>query len=825
MNRHQRRAEKKLGRPVQDASAGTQKAFANALQHHQAGRLSEAERLYRQILTVEPRHADSLHLLGMVAYQAGRPDVAADLIGQAIGIHGKVAFYHCNLGLVLSAQGKLDEAVACYRQALALDRNYVEAHNNLGNALKDQGKFDEAAGCYRRAIALKPDLAEAHSNLGNALRAQGKPDQAIDCYRRALILKPGYADAHCNLGNALQERRQLDEAVACYRHALVLKPDLAEAHNSLGNALKELGTLDEAAACYRRALELRPQYADALNNLALLLMMQGEADAALNTIKQSLKIGETAHAKRVFVECANNLHPTIDDRELRAALVRALTEPWCRPSKLARTSTQLIKLAPDVGACVARAASAWPRRLSTPELFASNGLAALAADDLLCALLGSTPIADIELERFLTTARCNLLEAAAGSTKSADDAGPALRFYGALARQCFINEYVFCSTDDEIQKADDLCKALAAALETQVKVPVLWVAAAAAYVPLSSLPLAGRLLDMDWPEDIAAILTQQIREPAEELQLRTTIARLTDIDDKVSRLVRDQYEENPYPRWIKAEPVANSQDIVAYLSRKFPLACFKPRRDSANIDILIAGCGTGQHAIGMARIFAPARLLAVDLSLSSLGYAKRKTHELGLSSIDYGQADLLKLGSLNRNFDVIGCVGVLHHLNDPWQGWRAMLPLLRPGGFMNLGLYSEVARRGIVKARAIIAERNFGTTAEEIRRCRQDLLGAGGGANFGMAVTSTDFFSTSACRDLLFHAQEHRMTLTGIDAFLRDNDLTFLGFEIDSDVLQAYRRRFPGDAAATDLAQWQIFEHENPDTFAGMYQFWVQKPG
>jgi hypothetical protein len=98
-------------------------------------------------------------------------------------------------------------------------------------------------------------------------------------------------------------------------------------------------------------------------------------------------------------------------------------------------------------------------------------------------------------------------------------------------------------------------------------------------------------------------------------------------------------------------------------------------------------------------------------------------------------------------------------------------------------------------------------------------------ASFGVALKSGDFFSTSACRDLLFHVQEHRMTLTGIDAFLRENDLQFLGFEIDTNVLRAYKLRFPDDSAATNLGRWQIFENENPDTFIGMYQFWIQKIG
>ena len=546
---------------------------------------------------------------------------------------------------------------------------------------------------------------------------------------------------------------------------------------------------------------------------------------ALNTIKQSLQIKETEEAKSIFVACVKRLRFTHDDSEIRALMVRALTEPWGRPSELAQISIGLVKLNPDIGGCVARAVGAWPLRLPAQNLFGSNGLATLSANPLLCALLDSALICDIEMEHFLTMVRHAMLDAATAMTASDGEVFTELSFYSALARQCFINEYVFSHTDDEIQKANGLRDSLVAALEVKTRVPVLWPVAVAAYFPLYSLPLAARLLDTQWPEPVTAVLMQQVCEPAEELQLRATIPGLTNIEDGVSLLVQNQYEENPYPRWTKMEPAGKTRNIAGYLCQKFPLASIKRHGKSDGIDILIAGCGTGQHSIGTAQRFQGARVLAIDLSISSLSYAKRKTHELGLTSIEYAQADLLKLGSLGRSFDVIESVGVLHHLADPWTGWQVLLSLLRPGGFMRLGFYSQVARRNIVRVRDFIAEQGYGATANEIRRCREDLIALDKTADFGTTLKSSDFFSVSNCRDLLIHVQENRMTLTGIEAFLRENNLAFLGFEIEGDVLHAYKLRFPDDRAATNLSQWQIFENENPDIFFGMYQFWIQKTG
>jgi SAM-dependent methyltransferase len=286
-------------------------------------------------------------------------------------------------------------------------------------------------------------------------------------------------------------------------------------------------------------------------------------------------------------------------------------------------------------------------------------------------------------------------------------------------------------------------------------------------------------------------------------------------------LNRQQYEENPYPRWLHIPRLEQPSTIARYLRRRFPLADFKLQGERGVADILSAGCGTGQLALEIAQGMK-SRILAVDLSMASLGYAERKARELGLKEIEFAQADLLVLGGIGRTFDVVECSGVLHHLADPFAGWRALLPLLRPGGFMIVGLYSETARQGIVKAQQFAARGGHGISADGIRRCRQDLLSSDACRDFGVAASS-DFFGVSSCRDLLFHVQESRTQLPVVEAFLRDNGLTFLGFEIDIATLSAYRRRFPDDPAATDLRHWHAFESENPNSFSAMYRFWVQK--
>ena len=246
MNRHLQSLAKQPRRnsaqgPIRHIPA----VLGEALRYHRAGRVTEAEWIYRQILAVDPRHADSLHLLGMIAYQGGRHDAAAEMIHRAIAINAEAACYHSNLGNVLRAQDKLDEAKACYERALALDPNCAEALGSLGNILHGRGKLEEAEAHHRRSLAIKPDLAESHYNLGNTLQSQNRLDEAIACYERALTLQPNYAKAHYNLGTARLAQANPDAALAQYRKALAAQPGYAQA--GFAEALTQLLKGDFAA--------------------------------------------------------------------------------------------------------------------------------------------------------------------------------------------------------------------------------------------------------------------------------------------------------------------------------------------------------------------------------------------------------------------------------------------------------------------------------------------------------------------------------------------------------------------------------------------------
>lgn len=261
-----------------------------ALRHHRAGRLQEAEVIYRQVLQSQPDHPDALHLLGLIAHHVGRHEAAVDLIGKAIAVNPAAPEYHNNIGEAYRAQGKRKEAMDCYRRALGLRPDYQDSHHNMGVVLQEQGDLQEAIACYQRVLSLNPSSAGAFNGLGVALAAQGKLDEGVGYLRQAVALMPGYAQACNNLGAALRSQGKLDEAHTYLRQAVALQPAFAEAYNNLGLVLGGQGKAEEAGECYRQALALRPSYAEAHANWGSALKEQGQLEEAEACYRQALAV-------------------------------------------------------------------------------------------------------------------------------------------------------------------------------------------------------------------------------------------------------------------------------------------------------------------------------------------------------------------------------------------------------------------------------------------------------------------------------------------------------------------------------------------------------
>ncbi|MHC4395197.1 MAG: tetratricopeptide repeat protein, partial [Planctomycetota bacterium] len=261
-----------------------------AIQHHQAGRLQQAEKLYQLVLQTEPDNPAVLHSLGLMAHQTSQYDIAVNLVGRAIAANSQIPQFHNTIGIVFKALGKFQEAIDSYRQAISLQPDYAEAYNNLGIVLKAQRRYAGAIENYKQAIQLEPGFTEAYYNLANVLHEQGQYDQAIENYRQAIRFRPDFARAYNNLGTALKDHGRITEAIESYIQAIKLKPEYVEVYHNLGGALKESGRYAEAIENYKQAIQLKPDYAEVYNDMGVTLKECRHCTEAIENYKKALQL-------------------------------------------------------------------------------------------------------------------------------------------------------------------------------------------------------------------------------------------------------------------------------------------------------------------------------------------------------------------------------------------------------------------------------------------------------------------------------------------------------------------------------------------------------
>ena len=472
-----------------------------------------------------------------------------------------------------------------------------------------------------------------------------------------------------------------------------------------------------------------------------------------------------------------------------------------------------------------------------PRLFAAATNGSMVIDQLLCGVFDpilddsvlrriceQTIICDPDMERSLTALRrlfSGLVQRGPEVRKCLS--GRYLPFLCSLAVLCFNNEYIFAVTDEEKSWQEHLIRLLerdSGLIEDEPGLLVL----VGCYDALYRLPFVESLNGIGSLEHfstISQVIRVQLHEPLAEKRLKKMIPKLTVINDDVSEKVRQQYEESPYPRWISIS-LTRPRPMEAVFEKIIPNLELGTGLDFESPEILVAGCGTGQHPIYTRFRFSGSRVTAVDLSLTSLAYAMRKCEEMGIQDIHFMQADILALVEFGRRFDVVECGGVLHHMADPLKGWRILLGLLKPSGIMGVGLYSRQSRKSINDARASIASKGYNATAEDMRTFRQEVLSTSDDPGMGFLRGQRDFYSMSGCRDMLFNVQEHQFDLREISEMLTILNLEFLGFQVSQAVMDRFRSCYP-DGDIRSLESWHQFEECNPEVFSNMYQFYVRK--
>jgi SAM-dependent methyltransferase len=551
-------------------------------------------------------------------------------------------------------------------------------------------------------------------------------------------------------------------------------------------------------------VQAEPGNADALCACGRALADTGHTELALAFLRQAI---ETAPADPRFtlaaVDVLQSLEFTAPHPWFEQFLVDCFDNPSLAHDVLATVATSLLWTKSSVQAA-----------LSSDPLEPSH-LAALADEPLLLRLLSHTILRSWDLETLFVRLRRQLAVAR----------DPAhLLLSACIAEQAFNAGFVQYQSTSEAAIEAELAGRRVTAL-TPIDLMVL-----AMYRPLIDAPGAAEAADAsgwpDLPEPARRVIRRSLLEPLRERAIELQIPALTPIHNDVSTRVRAQYEEHPYPRWMQILALDDRNerlvDELVNHAMNFDASGWPDRPR-----VLVPGCGTGFHPLSLARRYPETDILAIDLSRASLAYAIRKRDELRLANVRFAQADLLGLGVLDERFDYIDCAGVLHHMASPLDGWRVLADLLKPGGVMRIGLYSAPARRALTAARDRIADLRIPGTSSAIRAFRQQVMTDPAlMALRHLARTTADFFSMGDCRDMLFHVHEHCFDIPELERCLAALELQFAGMLLaDRHAARMFHERNPDRAQWLDLARWDQFEAQYPDTFRRMYQFYCLKPG
>ncbi len=658
------------------------------------------------------------------------------------------------------------------------DNPFEPSQQQLNNLLKyyQTGRYIDAEKLSLSITQEFPKHKFAWKVLAAVLKQTGRINESLIVSQKSVQLDPQDAKAHNNLGIIMKELGRLEEAEVSYRQAIKLKPDLAEAHSNLGFIMQELGRLEEACSSFIQAISLKPDFTDAYLNLAFVI---------------------------------KNIEFTSSNIKLYPLLIKLINiGNYIRPLDLAPGILSLLKHDPLIKDLLLEVNFAKNLKEANSIISSLDKLMLLHKIMRICRL------PDIQFEKFFLSMRSLFI-----TNLNNFDATPELiNFLSSLSLHCFINEYIYIEKDDETELVNSLETEIKETISRSEQPDATKILCLASYRPLHKYNWCQKLKSLDNLEEVKSRL---IEEPFTERALVKEIPILGEISDNVSSKVREQYEENPYPRWVKIELPLKARSISEICTAKNLHLNLKSIQHIITPNILVAGCGTGQHSIETASTFSDCQVTAVDLSLTSLAYAKRKTTELGITNLKYLQADILNLNQLKQKFDIIESVGVLHHMDEPMAGWKVLTELLNPSGLMRIGLYSELARLEIAEVRKEIKLQKVGTSDADIKKFRQSLIESHN-EHHQLLTKSSDFFSLSTFRDLIFHVQEHRFTIPQIKKCLNKLGLKFCGFE-NKDVISNFRNFHGKEVDIYDLELWHQFEENNPRSFGGMYVFWCQK--
>ena len=749
---------------------------AKSINNHIKGNLDEAEKGYIAFLRNGYSDADIISNYALICEEKGENEKAIRLYEKCAKSFPNHIYSKLNLSFLYYKLNQLEIAEKIIEEAIQLKPSLPNGHCIRGLILKGLDKYDESRLSLEKAIELDKNYFDAYINLGLLNKDSNKYNEAEEYYLKALEINNKSAIAHLNLGACYKEKQDLDKAILHTKMAI-------EIDNKLENCYLNLATIYNQIGDYKKSLSLTKKE----------LLLHKHSELSYQLISELIKKGEVLNTSEK------------DNRELLKNLLN-------------RKDISHRELFGNINSLISKEIL---EELSILEskLYENNKFNILIKNKELVKALSLLIFCSPLWEKVLGNIRKNILLNYSDKDKISNSI---FNFIIGLGSQCFLNEYVYYISTEEKDKLKELKKIINNNKNQDYKLAII-----SCYQSLSSINDEIINLNTYIPnkKELNNLLNLQFKELNAEKKISKGIKKIGNIKDSTSKEVKNQYELNPYPRWrYNSYAKENKLNFLSVINSEISPNTIKPNSvqlTNKKINILIAGCGTGIQIIEASR-YSNCEITAIDLSNSSISYAKRKVDEYGLKNIDFIEMDLLELTSLNKRFDLIECSGVLHHMNEPSKGLSNLFDVLEPEGFLKLGLYSKYAREEILKARKLIKEKDIKPNIDGIRNFRNDLLN-GEIKEVNEISNWSDFYSTSMCRDLCFHTHENCYTLIEIKNMLKVSNLEFLGFTLSKEIRDKYQIDNKDKDSLKNLELWDKFEKLNPNSFREMYQFWSRK--
>ena len=706
-----------------------------------------------------------------------------------------------------------------------ISSNYNFAINKAKESYQNNN-FDEAEKLFLEILEYKPNCLDSLFFLGVIKLKNNENDLALIFLNRYLEFNEENHLVHLNIGIIHTKLNNSDLAIASYLRSLSYKVSPAALQN-LSSLLWKKGDKKQSVKYYNKLTKIYPSREKFAN---LSLMYQSNQN-----YRESIEIGSKVILEKIndqfeelaistfcksllnlkqndIAEINDVIHKVIDCLlsqgneiyDLPANFIQSIFVNYDtkNPNKLEFNEKSISKLVID-----------------DPLIFSDESFFHLISNDLIKNFLRVNLVTNIHLENIFTKLREFMLESYI--LERNDFIKKNIDLIISINIQCEFNGYIWNVSKKEENYLASIKKQILNLINDGKYIPEELICIYGSYYPIYNFnELKAYLLKNEnkFNFDISEIIHSHILLPIEIIKNSDLNDNKIDITDQTSQIVKKLYESYPYPRWKgKIKNYQNSLSNYGNTS-SYVLNKISPTEKK---DILVAGCGTGKELIQIAGTYKHSKIIAIDLSSSSLGYTKIKIDEHNFKNIELKNLDILDLDKLNKKFDIIICRGVLHHMYDPSKGLKALNGCLKDDGIMNIALYSELARNDLSKIRNKIKLLKYENNLKDVRKFRSEIK-SDKDTKFIWSIR--DFYSYYEFQDLIFHPREVLFNISQIQNLLKSNNLKFLEFDaINNKVFEMYKSKFIDDDNFNSLDNWRILEEENNQIFMGMYQFFLEK--